>query len=467
VVTAARSDLMAGSREPARIDWLLSTIDMLLARASIEDTFSNRRAAASERISKLAATGLVLPDVRDRDGASLFASVTSALESEIGSQQDRRWDADGVKQLVQLLVATDIPDARTVRGEGDGRGDPSTNSLGEVAVATLGIEDAQLVVERRFGPGIRVTDVVRLAGGFSKETILVSTTGSTAVGDIVLRKVVPGRPTDHLPFEYEMVRFAWSNGLPVPEPLWIQLEPDEVCSPYFVTRRANGANAGDVFGPYPGVGASVALDIAGILAHLHRLDASGVGTTPTVPMYETAQVLEAITQQDDLLAGLATADDLYGPLWKVVLAWLRANVPERAERPVLVHADVGFHNLLVSDDRVEALLDWERSHLGSVSQDLAYVRPSIESLVSWADFLAAYEAAGGTAPPPESLQFYSVWQDTWRGIASLRLRTRFVTDPVHLSDSIAGILMQPRFLLTALQSALSIDLGSPEFDEAS
>lgn len=464
VVAGARQELRAGEGDTAKVQRLLEQVDLLLARAIVEDGVAERRRRAVGRLTPFLAGEEVPVD----GGAAgnpdpSWATTAGRMATVIGVSGAAQSPPEHLARLLEVLVETDLPDAARVRrASQDGTGDPSVNSLGAIEQASISAERVQRYLAARFGEGPLVREVVRLAGGFSKETILVSTEGGDGFGDVVLRKVVPGRPAEHLPFEYAMVSFAWKNGLPVPEPLWLEMDTEALGAPFFATARARGRNAGDVYGPYPGVPRQVALTIASILARLHRLAVDDLGPTPTQPMFTRPQVLEAIGDWEQLLGDLAAPDDLYGLLWRAVLAWLRAHAPEPRTPAVLVHSDVGFHNLLVSGSAVEALLDWERSHLGTAAQDLAYVRPSLTSIIDWPDFLEAYRAAGGHEVDPAALQFYTVWQDTWRGIAALRLRQRFLADSSRLSDAVAGILMHPRFLLTALQSAFGTEFGEPE-----
>jgi aminoglycoside phosphotransferase (APT) family kinase protein len=158
---------------------------------------------------------------------------------------------------------------------------------------------------------------------------------------------------------------------------------------------------------------------------------------------------------DDVAAALPGSPAL--ALHRAVLAWLRVHLPATAERPVLVHGDVGFHNMLVADGSVTALLDWEMAHRGHAAEDLAYVRPSVRGLLEWPEFLEVYREAGGQPVEETDLRFFGVWQDVWRAVSSLRLRTKFVLAPERLADGVSGLLLTPRFLDDALTTAF----GSP------
>jgi aminoglycoside phosphotransferase (APT) family kinase protein len=233
------------------------------------------------------------------------------------------------------------------------------------------------------------------------------------------------------------------------EPLWLEPEANALGGPFFVSRRVNGSNLGDVWGAAATVPDAVCLELASILARLHAADTSAVTLTPVRSMHTPEAVGAAI---DELEHVAATSLDEPHPALAALLTWLRAHAPVSTAQPSLVHGDVGFHNLLVDDHHVTALLDWERSHLGDPAEDLVYLRPSLEPFFAWERFLDAYEHAGGRRPDPEVERFYRVWQDVWRHIACLTLRVDFDRS-ARYSSAVAGFYHGPRFLASAVQSA--------------
>jgi Phosphotransferase enzyme family len=71
--------------------------------------------------------------------------------------------------------------------------------------------------------------------------------------------------------------------------------------------------------------------------------------------------------------------------------------PLPADRPRrLVHGDVGFHNMMMRDGRLAAILDWELTHIGDPAEDIGYIRaPLLKPLKPWDKFVATYVAEGG------------------------------------------------------------------------
>lgn len=296
-----------------------------------------------------------------------------------------------------------------------------------------------------------VTSVQYMPGGFSKETILISLGEGAATRDIVIRKIADGQPAEGLEEEWNAIRFGWSLGLPTPEPLWFEGDASKLGNVFIVVGKAPGRNFGDVWGRSQDVPAEAALELAGALARLHTAEISSFKAPPAPPMVTKADVAAAIE--------LLTKDNLEfsrdcEPLYCGLVEWLKARIPEPPQRVTLLHGDIGFHNILIEGKRISAILDWERCHFGDPAEELAYVRPSIEGIVSWEDFLSAYQAAGGQAPNPEALHFYQVWQDVWRASACLMLRRAFMQAPQpRLNHAFAGLVFGPRFIVSATKSA--------------
>jgi aminoglycoside phosphotransferase (APT) family kinase protein len=155
---------------------------------------------------------------------------------------------------------------------------------------------------------------------------------------------------------------------------------------------------------------------------------------------------------------LASATGEAAPVAHDLFAWLRANVPPPSERAVIVHGDVGLHNLLVDGDRVSVVLDWERAHLGDPTEDLVYLRPTLDGVLDWDEFMAAYLAAGGTSPGPDRERFYRVWQDVWRYVACMEQLASFEQSG-RLSSAFAGRIYGPRFLASAAAARADLPRG--------
>jgi aminoglycoside phosphotransferase (APT) family kinase protein len=398
-----------------------------------------RSAVSETRINELAAQAVAVLDPDETDVSSGAGALNRTIEQLVVAAHDGDGDA---QQVLDGLLSV-LADVET--GVGAGRqASPAVNSS-----AQLGADQVTAYLRRRLDdPGAVAEQVDYVGGGYSKHTILVTATIAGSHRELVLRQVPEGQPTDTLTPEYEVLQHVYLPELPIAEPLWIEPAAAELGGPFFVSAKAGGSTLGDVEGASGSVPASFCEDLASFLAALHGIDADGLRSAPVPPMRTPAEIHAAI---DEMAGKAVLARGRISPRLAAVVAWLHANVPPH-ETAQIIHGDVGLHNCLADRGRLTAVLDWERAHLGDPTEDLAYLRPSIEPHYSWPAFLEAYVAAGGRRPDPEVERFYTVWQDTWRHIECVRLSEDFFSSGA-IPMLIAGFVLGPRFLSSAVSSA--------------
>ena len=301
-------------------------------------------------------------------------------------------------------------------------------------------------------------EVAYIPGGFSRETLLVSLEPGTRFGEeIILRKVVDGHDPQHLIREWGVITHVSDLDLLSPSPLWLEEDPEALGNAFFAVTRMPGRNPGDVFGSGEPVSASLFEQLAGHLARLHAASIDGLGALPRKPMISAATVRAAIDEMAEVAPRLAPHDR---PLFDFVIAWMRANIPPDVERPSLLHGDIGWHNLLIEDGSLSAILDWERSHLGNPAEELAYIYDMVVRTMPWPAFMDEYAAHGGQPPSEDVLRFYSIWSDIWRISGGLDKRWLFLNGPSpRISAAVAGFLVAPRFLISAVNRVLGIEAG--------
>ena len=108
--------------------------------------------------------------------------------------------------------------------------------------------------------------------------------------------------------------------------------------------------------------------------------------------------------------------------------WLLSNLPPESES-ALVHGDFRNGNLMVSEQGITAVLDWELCHLGDPMRDLGWL-----CVNSWRfgrrdlpvggfgtvdDLVAGYEAASGRCVDRDALHFWEVFGSFWWSVTTL------------------------------------------------
>jgi aminoglycoside phosphotransferase (APT) family kinase protein len=212
------------------------------------------------------------------------------------------------------------------------------------------IADVREALEAVLGP---ISEPVLLPGGASKEAWAVDARGDR----LLVRRAGGGvihRHTLSLRDEFEVLRAAHEAGVRVPRPV-VYVEDIEGREA-FVMERLEGETIGRriVRGAVPeGLPAQMAEE----LAKIHGL------SPERLPFLEEASI-------DRLVDELDAVGEPH-PAIELGLWWLRENRPPPRPR-VVVHGDFRIGNLVVDEDGLVGVLDWEFAHLDDPARDLSF-----------------------------------------------------------------------------------------------
>ncbi|MFD7631111.1 aminoglycoside phosphotransferase family protein [Streptomyces sp. NPDC059851] len=169
-----------------------------------------------------------------------------------------------------------------------------------------------------------------------------------------------------------MPRLAPSLPVPVPVPLAKGVPGEGLPFPWAVYRWLDGEapTVGRIAGPD-----RLARDLGRFVTALRRIDPAGA---PASYRSETLAARDAATRA--AIAGLRTPADVDADPAAVTAAWEAAlRAPEWPGPPVWIHADLQPGNLLLSGDRLGAVIDFGCTGLGDPAVDLLaawYVLPA-------------------------------------------------------------------------------------------
>jgi len=290
-------------------------------------------------------------------------------------------------------------------------------------------EALEATLRELLGQG-EVVRLQRLPGGASKEAWAVDYRTGDILHPLFLRRVAGGviyRGTLSLATEFRILTLAQAQGVRVPEPL-VYL-PDLEGKEAFLMRRLEGESIGArvVRRPeYQRTRERLPEAMAEELAKIHAIPLEKVLflPAPTSPPWRAA--LETAYQDLDAL-------EEPHPALEWGLRWLLDHPPR--ERPlVLVHGDFRIGNLLVNEEGLVAVLDWEFAHLGDPREDLAWPlvrawrfgedRKRLGGVGEVGPFLERYNARSGQDIGEEELFWWEVLGNARWGLGALKQARR-------------------------------------------
>ena len=303
---------------------------------------------------------------------------------------------------------------------------------------------------------VTVTECAQLPGGLGKETHVFTATGSTFQGEFVMRRdmavnLIPN--TCHrVSTEFEVLKALRPHGLPTPDVLWVDTRHEILPGgDFIIMRRSRGLSGGTLFGANAPPDPVLNDRIGTLLGKLHTLP----------PLTELGELTESIRPEFwNMPASEVVRANLRGYVSMLlacphapslatvaIFNWLIANVPESNVTACLNHGDVGFHNMLLDQRELTALLDWESAHVGHPAEDLAYLYNAAAADLDWPRLMNAYRAAGGIPPTPAELLYFRIMMLARIAISLNIAPSRLLNGEVrNLRLLVAENFMRPRVL---------------------
>lgn len=230
----------------------------------------------------------------------------------------------------------------------------------------------------------RIVDLHRVGVGRSRDNwvfdVVTSPHDDGAVREPLILRRDPGGglvETDR-GAEFALLRALEPSKLPTPAVRWLDADGAWMGSPSLVMRREPGQTDYRILnGERPlDVRRTLATRFCELLAHVHLTDWRGLGIGEL--MHDPGRCAARV--ELDRWEKILHSDQLEPyPELELAIAWLRDRTP-RSTRTVLVHADFKPGNVLLEDDRIVALLDWELAHLGDPLEDLGWVTQPLRAV---------------------------------------------------------------------------------------
>jgi aminoglycoside phosphotransferase (APT) family kinase protein len=265
-----------------------------------------------------------------------------------------------------------------------------------------------------------------MAGGWSHEIYLFNARwrqdGQEITRGMCLRKD-PGigllRGFSSLAGQYRVLQALEPTPIRTPKVYWYEADPAVLGGPFFIMEKIEG----EVPNPWSKAGKQAYADAAKrsklprsfveTLASLHNLDWKAAGLDFLgVPNPGKDFALREIAKWESLIRESGHKPE---PTMTELLMWLKANAPE-VQRLAFVHGAYRTGNLIIRDDEIAAVIDWELQVIGDPMYDVAYVlsdlnregSPLLSCVVEREFFLDYYQQLTGLKVDLEACRYYEI-----------------------------------------------------------
>lgn len=287
------------------------------------------------------------------------------------------------------------------------------------------------------GASVVIQDAAPLAGGASREMVLLTLQIDDISGKYVLRRDPPTQMNEQSltrTQEFEVMNAAYDVGVRVAKPRWLCDDSTILGSPFFIMDYVEGIGIGRKVVTMPELTAAravLAQQLAEELARIHALPIEDFDFLPT-PRPGHSSARDSIAMCYEVLDSL----HVFNPALEVALRWAERNAPA-VENWSFVHGDFRLGNLLVNGEGLAAVADWEFCHVGDPDEDLGYPcmrdwRFGVGHLrfggVSDREtFLKAYEAASQRKVNREAVDFWEILGNIRWGVICLAQANRHLS----------------------------------------
>ena len=273
---------------------------------------------------------------------------------------------------------------------------------------------------------LRLEAMERIAVGWSHETWLFDahwTEGGVSKTQGLCLRRDPGnallRHFSDLGVQFQVLRSLESTPLPTPKPYWYESDTSILGKPFLMMEKVAGTcpspwgSAGRRFYAEAAARGTLPKSFTAALASLHTIDWEAAGLSFLgVPGSGNDFALREVQKWCELVE---ISQQEPHPILVDLIGWLKANAPE-TQRLTLVHGAYRTGNLLIDNDQISAVLDWELQVIGDPMYDVAYVLTDLNRegsallshLVERDTFFREYEQATGIEIDEAVCQYYGM-----------------------------------------------------------
>lgn len=279
---------------------------------------------------------------------------------------------------------------------------------------TYRINQLKALLEQQLN--LEVTDrlkVVKMSGGAIQENWLIQDDSFA----LVLRKNSEASVSvsSDREQEYRLLSRLHQLGIKVPEPIYFNQAPNFLNSDFFIMQKINGMAEGHKLVRLADVDIrkNITQDIGKSLASIHKVPLDDELTAFLPKPNKDNYLADKIQSFKEHLDSLQATN----PILEYAIDWMADNLPSIDEL-VLVHGDFRTGNIMIENDHVSGILDWEFTQWGDRREDIGWFTAKCwrfgqdknvaGGIGSYEDFSQAYTDVCGIHVPEAELTFWHV-----------------------------------------------------------
>jgi aminoglycoside phosphotransferase (APT) family kinase protein len=271
-------------------------------------------------------------------------------------------------------------------------------------------------------PAVEIDGLSRISGGASRETYRFAAryyrAGRAHDRRLILRRDPPASLIDtERSAEFRAYKAFHKLGLPVPEPIVLELGSEALDRPFFIMEEIQNCSVASILqpDPYGSLATRIGDQFFTTLGKIAKADPEKIGLgdldgAGREPWKHEVARWEREIDEDEREPQ---------PIARAAIRWLKRNPPPPPQKISVVHGDYRTGNFLYdADGNIRAILDWEMAHLGDPLEDLGWAIDPLWShhnparpagTVSRENAIAFWERASGLKAEPRALFWWEIF----------------------------------------------------------
>jgi aminoglycoside phosphotransferase (APT) family kinase protein len=269
---------------------------------------------------------------------------------------------------------------------------------------------------------VEIDSLSRIAGGASRETYRFRARyyqgGKAFDRALILRRdpVASLIDTDRTT-EFRAYQAFHKLGLPVPEPIALELNAEALDRPFFIMEEIENCSVASILSPdpYGANAAKIGGQFFSVMGKIAKADPDTIGLSDFDGARENSWAHEIARWEREIDEDEREPQ----PIARAAIRWLKRNPPPKAQKLSVVHGDYRTGNFLYdADGDIRAILDWEMAHLGDPLEDLGWALDPLWShgnpakpggLLPRAQAIAIWEKSSGLIADPQALNWWEIF----------------------------------------------------------